>query len=70
MSAGGRLQKQYIPPRYRMQFHTDDDLDDIKDDHHHSPDDEDGINDDVRVGSCLDRVPLWLYFTDWVGEQD
>ena len=41
-----------------MQFHTDDDLDDIKDDHHHSPDDEDGINDDVRVGSCLYRVPL------------
>ena len=36
-----------------MQFHTDDDLDDIKDDgHHHDPNDEDGINDGVGVGSC------------------
>ena len=36
-----------------MQFHTDDDLDDIKDDdHHHDPNDEDGINDGVVVGSC------------------
>ena len=39
-----------------MQFHTDDDLDDIKDDHHHGPGDKDGIHDDVGVGSCLDRV--------------
>ena len=36
-----------------MQFHTDDDLDDIKDGgHHHDPNDEDGINDGVGVGRC------------------
>ena len=53
MSAGGRVAKLYIPHGYWMQFHTDDDLDDIKDDdHHYDPNDEDGINDGVVVGSC------------------